>query len=395
MITFLAIGLLASNGFSSGALSFHLDQKGNQEVLAHRLKAAEAFYSKLKDSSGLDILADVSIVSDLPPLPAVEKGRLQVLVAAQAGRRRWEQVGDVQVFCRRSEDAFGSSRRDARTALGYLASLPDSDLRLMSEGEFFDDRIPPEIREQVLMAITPSPSDLPNTLGPTSRTRLQLDLTLSIEIPSKSGGKSSWQSIPVRFAPSTEPHPPASKVAKVDKTEPLRRSEKGPIVFEPGQVMKLSELIGKMRPHLTKPITYDFRLAESYYYVGGKFTETGLIDALKRVTKVDDLVWGVQPGGSVDAMISGLFDRLNGPALQAQPWINRLGFSRVRQGGKVQASEIMAASPYLRDLLMKSGVDENALVNIRPAVSIGVDPGGTRTDSTGQKWTKGFVYVIQ
>ena len=146
----------------------------------------------------------------------------------------------------------------------------------------------------------------------------------------------------------------------------------GSLDFSAGQVVSLASFVDRASKAFHKNYIFDGRLADSTYYVQGRFSEAAF---LKSAGKATEAIPVQEPDGQSEqrrkSMMKALLDKvmkLVDPSLAPKG----MQYDDVLRGDKFSASDLVNADPGLQAGFQRNGIDPNAQFSISPRLRIDI-----------------------
>jgi hypothetical protein len=223
--------------------------------------------------------------------------------------------------------------------------------------------------------MTPDPEVLSIFLRDSAQVRMGFDFTMAVEVPNGEGKKPGWITIPTPFANQKQP---LTTTRSAIPERPLTKAGDGPISFVPGEVLELRAILDKARPHLSGSVIYDKRIAQSKYYIRGRFSGEQFLAAMRQMTRVNELEAAQPPTAEVAKLVDGILGRLGQEVLGRSTWVAELGIDNILERKDMTIGDLSKASTFLSSFFSKRNLPPDTKLRTRPAIAFTLDSGGYR-----------------
>jgi len=224
--------------------------------LQRKIRAWQWTLSQISKREKATMFFDVPL-DRTPPNIAYEGpfGARTMTAIADSADRRWKQVNGIQTFAR-SQTRI--SQEQIAAALKWLATLPDDQFNRLYAGKSTLADLDPQTQDLMrgLAAWEPDMSFV--LLGKSDTTQVRLILCPKISYTDPKTGAVKQMTIPMRLKPvDLKPKQAARPLLEL---QPLDKSQDGPLKFEGGVVLPLSEIAARAKDAFHTAYDVDARI---------------------------------------------------------------------------------------------------------------------------------------
>jgi hypothetical protein len=218
-----------------------------------------------------------------PPNIAYDRpfGARTMTAIADSADRRWKQINGIQTFAR---SQTRKSQEEVTEALKWLATLPDDQFNRLYAGKSTLADLDPQTQDLMRGLAGWEPDMSFALLGKSDATQVRLIVGPKFSYTDPKTGAAKQMTIPMGLKPA-DPKPNPG-VGRAPEAQPLDKPTDGPLKFNEGEILQLSEIAARAADAFHVAYAVDARIAENRYFISGSYTKTDFEAVLEKVTTV-------------------------------------------------------------------------------------------------------------
>lgn len=327
-VVFLPLAVQAQSSVTPhAAQSSTMMQNGRNKETERKLRIWTWSLSQIAAREKANLFVDVSLDST-PPYAGYDKpcGVAAMKALARAVKRTWKQIDGIQTFSRMG---VWSQKEEIAAALSWVNSLTPEHFSELMGGTITLDQLD-ESQQDLMQSLNGWEPDMNFALLGKSQTQ-QIRLTLSPKVQYRDPQTGELKTISLPCRPERALSGKAAKPS--EPTHALGSPEVGELDFGKGVTLSLTNIVDKAQKAYSVRYIVDERVANTWYFVSGRYSRKGFEQALANVSMVPPVRLMQTARSDRHGDLAALRERLKGEGKQ------KLDVTRLRDNIQKRGSD--------------------------------------------------------